>query len=82
MKMTDKEKQSVDQGMVDAVAKALLSDEEFVRLLAAAMKRQQEVAELPAMPDFPGKRKRFRRRYNWNVPFGLVVDKIPDTKLG
>jgi len=80
--MTDKQKQLVDKDTVDAVAKAIVSDEEFVRLLAVAMRRQQEIAELPVMPDFPGERKRFRRRYNWNVPFGLVVDKIPDVKLG
>jgi len=79
--MTDKEKQSASKDMVEDVAEAILSDDEFVRRLEKALNQRRECPAMPASPVIPEDPETLWPRYTWDAPKGLVFTSFPKREL-
>jgi len=71
--MKDKEKQSVDDDMVEAVAEAILRDEEFVRRIERGLNRRDAIPKIPLWPVLPEAPEKVPER-NWDAPRGIEFD--------
>jgi len=71
--MKDKEKQLVDDDMVEAVAEAILRDEEFVRRVERELNRRGAIPKIPLWPVLPEAPEKAPER-NWGAPWDIEFD--------
>jgi len=71
--MADKEKQSVDKDMVEAVAEAILRDEEFVRRVVRELNRRDAIPKIPLWPVPTMAPEKVPER-TWDAPWGIEFD--------